>query len=364
MANIFDYIEWRGDLDITLDGFNEIDSLILSRLSYLPFDGLFDDNEEITIEESYTRFRKVNKKVKYLWKDDEELFPVLANSKRFGKMKVSNYINKIDVKQEKQFSAITINMPDKTIYISYRGTDNTVVGWKEDFNMSFSELVPSQTAAKDYLEKVAKKFRKQIRVGGHSKGGNLAVYASAFCNPKIQERIINVYNNDGPGFNDKVVKSKEYKKILSRVHTYIPKSSIIGRLLNHKEETTIVESTQTGIMQHDLYTWQMIGTKFVETELTDSSEFIDETVTKWLKEGTPEQREKFFDIFFEILSTTEVKTLSEFSENKFTNALTMLKTYRNVDEESKEILTKTLSSFLSTAKNNIKIGKPKINLKK
>lgn len=187
------------------------------------------------------------------------------------------------------------------------------------------------------------------------------MYAAAFCDSKIQDRIINVYNNDGPGFNDKVVKSKEYKKILSRVHTYIPKSSIIGRLLNHKEETTIVESTQTGIMQHDLYTWQMIGTKFVEAELTDSSEFIDETVTNWLKEGTPEQREKFFDIFFEILSTTEVKTLSEFSENKFTNALTMLKTYRNVDEESKEILTKTLSSFLLTAKNNIKIGKPKIN---
>lgn len=165
MANIFDYIEWRGDLDITIDGFNEIDSLILSRLSYLPFDGLFDNDEEITIEETYNRFREKNKKVKYLWKDDEELFPTLANSKRFGKMKVSNYINKIDVEQEKQFSAITINMPDRTIYISYRGTDNTVVGWKEDFNMSFSELVPSQTDAKDYLEKVAKKFKKQIRVG-------------------------------------------------------------------------------------------------------------------------------------------------------------------------------------------------------
>lgn len=364
MSNIFDYLQWRGDLKITADSFNEIDSLILSRFSYLQFDGLFEEQEEITIKECYERLKKSDKTIKYLWKDDVDLFPALAKSERFGELKISNYINKVDGKQEKQFSAITIIMPDDTIYIAYRGTDNTVIGWKEDFNMSFSELVPSQTDAKLYLENIAKKYNQKIRLGGHSKGGNLAVYAAVFCEPKIQDRIINVYNNDGPGFCDKVVESANYAKMLDKVHTYIPQSSIIGRLLNHKEKITIVKSIQTGIMQHDLYTWQLVGTKFVETELTNSSEFIDETVTNWLKEVNPEQREKFIDIFFEILSTTEVKTFAEFSDNKFSNALTMIKTYRNVDEESKDILIKTLSSFFEVAKNNIKITKPKINLKK
>ena len=355
MANIFDYMDWR-DISLEKVEFNEIDNLILARLSYFPFDGAIEENEIITIKEAYERYKKIDNEGKILISDDKKLFPVLANSVRFGKMQVTDYVNKIDFKEEKQFSAITILMPDDTIYVAYRGTDNTIVGWKEDFNMSFSELVPAQTDAVEYLEKIAKKYKGKIRVGGHSKGGNLAVYASAFCSEKTKKRIINVYNNDGPGFCDKVVNSKQYEAILSRVHTYIPQTSIIGRLLNHKEETNILKSTQTGIMQHDLYSWQLVGKKFTRDELTNSSEFIDQTITNWLKEVKPEQREKFVDIFFEILNTTEVKTLSEFSNKKFTNAITMLKTYKNIDEESKEIMMKTLNEFLKIAKNNIKIG--------
>jgi len=363
MSNIFDYIQWRGDLNICKDGFNEIDNLILSRLSYFPFDGLIDD-EEITIEESYKIYKETGTTGRILQKEDIDLFPVIATSQRFGKMKLTKYINKIDPIHEKQFSAITIIMPDDTIYVAYRGTDNTVVGWKEDFNMSFSELVPAQTDAVKYIEKIADTYKGKIRVGGHSKGGNLAVYASAFCKEEVQKRIINVYNNDGPGFCDKVVESDEYKKILNKVHTYIPQTSIIGRLLNHKEQTTILKSTQTGIMQHDLYTWQVLRNEFVKDELTNSSEFIDKTITNWLKEVEPEQREKFIDIFFEILNTTEVETLSQFSSKKFTNALTMLNAYKNIDDASKEIMMKTLNVFFAIAKSNIKINKPKINFRK
>lgn len=364
MSNILDYITWRGDLTISADGFNEIDNLILSRLSYFPFDGLIDNEEEITIEESYKRYNERGTTGRILQEEDIELFPAISNSKRFGKIKITRYVNKLDVESEKQFSAITIILPDNTIYVAYRGTDNTVIGWKEDFNMSFSELVPSQIDAANYLDSIAKKYKYKIRVGGHSKGGNLAIYAATFCNSKTQKRIINVYNNDGPGFCDKVVASKEYKNILDKVHTYIPQTSIIGRLLNHKEKITILKSTQTGIMQHDLYSWQVLGTSFVKDELTNSSEFIDQTITNWLKEVEPEQREKVIDIFFEILNTTEVETLSEFSSNKFTNAITMLRSYKNVDEESKEIMTKTLYAFFKVAKSNIKISKPKITFKK
>ncbi len=365
MSNIFDYLEWRGDLSIKVDKFNEIDNLILSRLSYFPFDGLFESNEEIELKEVYERYKKLGTTGRILQKEDIDLFPLLAKSNRFGNLKLTRYINKLDLIKEKQFSAITILLPDEIIYVSYRGTDNTVVGWKEDFNMSFSELVPSQTDAVEYLENVAKAYNKKLLVGGHSKGGNLAVYAGTFCKKEIQNNIMKIYNNDGPGFMDKVVESEEYKAILSKVHTYIPQTSIIGRLLNHKEETTILKSTQTGIMQHDLYTWQLIGTHFLEDELTNSSEFIDHTITKWLKEVEPEQREKFIDIFFEILNTTQIETLSEFSNNKFTNAITMLRTYKNIDDKSKEIMIKTLKAFFSIARNNITFGKPKIkNLNK
>ena len=351
MANIFDYIQWR-DLSIEKVEFNEIDNLILARLSYFPLDGVVNGEEEISITEAYEKYEKLENKGRILQQEDTTLFPILAKSTRFGKMKLTNYINKIDPKQEKQFSAVTILMPDNTIYVAYRGTDNTIVGWKEDFNMSFSELVPAQTDAANYLNNIAYKYKNNIRVGGHSKGGNLAVYAAAFCDTEIQDRIINVYNNDGPGFCDKIINSKQYQNIIKKVHTYIPQSSIIGRLLNHQEEITILKSTQTGIMQHDLYTWQVLGGEFVKDELTNSSEFIDKTITNWLKEVSPEQRGEFFDVLFEILNATNAKTLSEIKGNWFASAKAMLTTYKNLTPESKKILIQTFRLLGTSSSEN------------
>lgn len=352
MANIFDYMDWR-DLSLKQVEFNEIDNLILARLSYFPFDGYLEEGEEITIKEAYQRYQTMGTAGRILQQEDIDLFPILANSIRFGNMKLVGYKNKIDPIQEKQFSAITILMEDNTMYIAYRGTDNTIVGWKEDFNMSFSDLIPAQIDAVQYLENMAKQYGKKIRVGGHSKGGNLAVYASTFCKPQIQKRIIKVYNNDGPGFCDKVIQSEAYQKIVNKVHTYIPQTSIIGRLLNHKEDTTILKSTQTGIMQHDLYSWQVLGGEFIKAELTNSSEFVDKTITNWLKEVSAEQREKFIDTLFEILNTTQVETLSEIRNNLFTNARTMVKTYQNLEPETKKIIVKTIDEFLKIGRSNL-----------
>lgn len=358
MANIFDYMNWR-DLPLKKVEFNEIDNLILARLSYFPFDGYIEEGEKITLKEAHQRYQEQGTTGRILQQEDIDLYPILANSTRFGNMLLTNYVNKIDPLEEKQFSAITILMEDDTIYVAYRGTDNTIVGWKEDFNMSFCELVPAQTDSVKYLEKIAKQYKGNIRVGGHSKGGNLAIYAATFVNAKVQDRIIKVYNNDGPGFCDKIINSQQYQNILSKVHTYIPQTSIIGRLLNHQEKTTILKSTQTGIMQHDLYSWQVLGGEFVKDELTNSSEFIDKTVTNWLKEVSPEQREKFIGTLFDILNTTQAETLSEIKSNAFSNAKTMVKTYQNLDSESKKIMTKTLEEFFKIGKSNIAIPKLK-----
>ncbi|MEE0865845.1 MAG: DUF2974 domain-containing protein [Clostridia bacterium] len=352
MPNIFDYLKWR-DLKIEKVEFTEVDNLILARLAYFPLDNAVED-KEITVKEAYEKYLTVKQKGRILQEEDSQLFPLLANSIRFGELKLTDYINKIDLNNEEQFSAVTILMPNDTIYVSFRGTDNTIVGWKEDLNMSFKELVPAQTTAKKYLNKIAKKYKdKQIIVGGHSKGGNLAVYAAAYCENQIQDRISKVYNNDGPGFCDKVINSEEYNKILNKVHTYLPKSSIIGRLLNHKEETTILESTETGIMQHDLYTWQLIGGSFIKAELTNSSEFIDKTITDLLLNVSVEQRSLCIDVLFEVLNATKAKTLSEINENKFSNIMTMIRTYKNLDEENKEIVTKVLNVLLKIGRSNI-----------
>ena len=363
MANVCDYVRWRGDLTLEQSEFNEIDNLILARFSYFPFDKIIEENEIVTIKELSKRFSEQDvTKLPILWKDDVELFPLMGDSKRFGGMLATKYINKIDAEQEKQFSAITVLMPDNTIYVSYRGTDNTIVGWKEDFNMSFKSHIASQISAKQYLEEIAKEYpSSKIIIGGHSKGGNIAVYAATFASKEVKDRIINVYNNDGPGFCEDVIETAEYQEILPRVHTYIPQSSIIGRLMNHKEKYTIVESVQKGIMQHDLYSWQVLGKEFVTLKkLTNESELIDKTIKEWLENVEPEKREQVIDAVFEILNTTEAQTMKELKANWFANAKTILGTYKTIDNDTKEMVWQTVNELLKVAKNNIFEELPKI----
>ncbi len=355
MSNIFDYLQWRGDLTLEQSEFNEIDNLILARFSYLPFDKLIKENECVSIEELSKRYKNTDiKQEEILWKDDVDLLPALEKTERFKNLIAVKYKNKIDEEEEKQFSAITILMPNNNMYVSYRGTDNTIVGWKEDFNMSFKSHVASQIDSVKYLEEIASQYPNyQIRVGGHSKGGNLAVYAAVFAKQEVKDRITNVYNNDGPGFSDDITTLDEYKEILPKVHTYIPQSSVFGRLLNHEEKYTVLKSVQNGIMQHDLYSWQVLGNKFVcVDEITDGSEFVNKTIRDWLKKVSPEQREQFIDTIFSILNNTNAHRMHELSENWFISAKTILKSYKNVDEESKKIITETLFCLFSIAKDN------------
>lgn len=363
MANVCDYIKWRGDLDLEKSDFNEIDNLILSRFSYFPFDNIIEENEVVTIKELSERFNKQDiNKLPILWKDDVDLFPLMGQSKRFGEMLATKYINKIDVEQEKQFSAITVLMPDDTIFVSYRGTDNTIVGWKEDFNMSFKSHIASQISAKEYLEIIAKEYPdKKIRIGGHSKGGNIAVYAATFVSNEIKDRIINVYNNDGPGFCEDVIETPEYQETIKTVHTYIPQSSIIGRLMNHKEKYTVVESVQKGIMQHDLYSWQVLGKEFVTLkELTDGSEFVDKTIKGWLENVEPAKREQVIDVVFDILNATDAQTMKDLKANWFSSGRVIMTSYKNIDNETKDMIWKAVSELLKSAKNNIFDDFPKL----
>lgn len=355
MSNVCEYVKWRGDLTLKQSKFNEIDALILTRLSYFPFDQLIQPNEEATVEELSKRFEKADKStMKILWEDDNELFPLMGKSERFGKMIVTQYVNKINAEQEKQFSATTVILPDNTIFITYRGTDATIVGWKEDFNMCFKSHIASQKDAVEYLNMASKKYKRPIRIGGHSKGGNLAVYAAMFTNPKVKKRIINIYNNDGPGFDDEIIKTKEYKEILPKVHTYIPQSSVIGRLLNHEEKYTVVQSIQKGIMQHDLYSWQLEGKEFICLEkVTNGSEIFDKTLKEWLINITPEQRGIVIDTAFDILNTTEVEYFSELKKNWFLNIRLMLGRYKNLDDESKKVISEIVQKLVSTVKNII-----------
>lgn len=263
MENIIEYAENNMN---TFDAkeFNVVDSLVLSELSYIRFENivpfLSDKKAPIKIGELLkaelyaTMFQNLRD-----IESHRRLLYALAASPRFRNTYLNLYINIFDPVFEKQFSAVTYYLDDKTAYIAYRGTDSTFVGWKEDFNMAYISPIPSQEEGVKYLNAVAGKISKvnKLRVGGHSKGGNIAVYSAVKCRPSVQERIITVFNHDGPGFKDNLFVSSEFSRIKDRIHTTMPEAALIGMLLQHHEDYLVIKSSRHGIMQHDSFTWNV-----------------------------------------------------------------------------------------------------------
>ena len=360
MANILDYLKWRGDLKLKHSKFNEIDNVILSSLAYYPFDNILKDNDMLSI-------RKINKifKKQEETKNDPgvEFLDLMGKSKRFGKMKVTDYVNKHDIKNEKQFSAMTILMPDNSMYVAFRGTDSSIVGWKENLNLFVKSNIPSQIEAVKYLEKIARKFPdRKIRVGGHSKGGNLAIYASVFADEDTKDRIINIYNNDGPGFNNKIVESRKYKQMVDKINTYIPQSSIIGRLLNNKGKYTVINSSEKGFMQHDTNTWQVSNTGFEILEDTSKgSKILDKSIRDWLETISVKQREEVINVVFDILYSTEVENFDEMGELWFEKTKKIINTYKDLDKETRKKVIETIKEFWVISKKNWLEEHEKIN---
>ena len=360
MPNIIDYLNWRGDLEFKQDGINEVDIIILSRFSYLPFKDI--NLEKIENIKNIANKMKDLEEGKFVWKDDKTLIQVLGKSNRYQDLIVSDYQEILDIDAEKQFAAVTISLPSKYKYISFRGTDMSLVGWKEDFNMSFMRHIPSQKEAVKYLNEVGKKYRRdKLIVGGHSKGGNLAVYSAMFCDDRIKKKIVKVVNADGPGFDKSIILSENYKKILKKINTYIPQSSIVGRLLEHEEEYQVVQSIQKGIMQHDIYSWQVDRANLVRIpNLTSNSQILNKVLKNWLDNTTPVQRKNFINIIYEVIITTKAETLNDFGVDTFKKITRILKSYKSIDKEDKKEIEEMIKLFFESIINSIRENKERV----
>ena len=317
MSNLLDYLAWRGDLPLERDPFNSVDALLLSCLSYVDFANVAPamGEEKITLEEASERFFRLHSpeelaQDKSFIKFAPSMLKALADSDRFKDAYLLNYVNDTDISREIQFSAIEIDTSDGASFISFRGTDDTIIGWKEDFNLSFM-TVPAEDEAVAYLKKVADGKNNTVRIGGHSKGGHLAVYSAALADDKLNSRIESIYNFDGPGFNRDATESENFRKIQGRIVKIIPESSIVGRLLFNATEPVIVRSNETGIMQHDPLSWQLEGKEFETRDFTDKiSDLFDETMTKWLDEMSFEERKVFVDELFSVFEASGCENLS------------------------------------------------------
>ena len=351
MGNIMDYISWRGDLTFAQSPFNEVDNLILACFSYVNLDRIpaVTRQKGIELKKLVKEFKKLHT-IKELEADKSfiRLAPFMmfemAESVRFGNCVIRNYVNEIVTEAEQQFSAVEIVLDDGTSYISFRGTDDTIIGWKEDFNLS-TGVVPAQERAVEYMERISDKASGMLRVGGHSKGGNLAIYGSVMCK-SVHDKILEIYSNDGPGFSKEFQESPETAEMMPKIIRIIPEYSIIGTLLEHEKQPIIVASTSRGLLQHDGFSWEVQGPGLVRRDSLNKTalRFI-EILHKWIDGMDMEQKRLLIEDLFATLQASGYENLSEVQSGGLKSLAAMVKRLDKFAPESRGMMQELLTAI-------------------
>lgn len=350
--NILDYLDWRGDIKFDERKFNEVDNLIFSTLAYTEMENLVGE-DGITISELFRSYIKAKYDQSDMIINPRALLERCAVSERYKDVLVRNYVNKIDSERQLQFSAVTFEF-SRNVYIAFRGTDNTLTGWREDCNMSYLPRTAGQCEAVEYLNNMAKKTEYNLIIGGHSKGGNFAVYAAAFCNPEIQKRILKVYSNDGPGFNNSIANSKEYIDIIPKTEHIITDSSIVGILLSNKIKSKVIKSSAMGVDQHDPYTWNVFRTEFEKADgLSQASVFMDITTGKWIDSLSDESKKILINSVFDSLELAGATTINDISAKKWEVYNSVLKAMTSMSAEKKNEIGNSLKKLFDVGREVI-----------
>ena len=346
MDSLFDYIKWIGPYTFKEVKPNTVDQLLLATLCYIHFESFYKEEETLKSIAprildggfSYDKFRV---------EDDVRLLEGISKANRFKNLILTTpkaNITSIESESAKQFGAISL-YDEEMLYICFRGTDATLVGWKEDFNMSFTDAVPADLEGLEYLEATADRFPdKKIIVTGHSKGGHVATYSYINAREDIKKRVLACYNNDGPGFGSEELS----RKLDEKTHTIVPESSIIGMLMSYSESYKVVKSNTILIFQHNPYTWELSGPDFAYTERTSSSIYFDKVIHSWLKEISKEHREFFVDTLFDILNTTKATSFHGFTAKILKNIPQITKKVNELEPEDKKMIAHILKELFKS----------------
>ena len=350
---MMDYIDWRGDLTFSQSRLNEVDNVLLVFFSFIDLKGIVSPEPcsvGISLREAVEiYFDKIkDEKISYgaiiPTADIHTMAKKMAESVRFGSIILSGYTERLDLEQQEQFAAYTALLDDGSVFVCFRGTDDTLVGWKEDLNMALENETPGQKSAVEYLFSVAENISGPIRLGGHSKGGNLAVYAAAKSPARIRRRVYRVYNNDGPGFTKEFIESEGYADIKGRTVKLVPQDSVVGMILYNDDNYTVIKSARSGIDQHNSYLWQVVGKRFLRmNNISAKTQILNATLNKWLEGKDIETRKELFEAVYEIMTVANAKTLTDFSRDK----LLLIRSIGMVEPKKRDVVFKALSQLIA-----------------
>lgn len=366
MGKILDYLQWRGDLQFSKDPINDIDTLIFALLSYLPFKNIvpgIESNIDISLRDATNQYLakyasssedtpKANITPLSSFNSNAEfLLKTAADCPRFEDVRLSRYDENTDFVIGRQFTALTFTIPDleRTKIIAFRGTDNSVVGWKEDFDLAYMEQIPAHESACLYLKRVIGIFSGRFIICGHSKGGNLAIYAGSHLDPLQKLKLKKIVNFDGPGFNFSVVQRNPFTQCENKVVNYLPEDSMVGMLLEPVGKRVIVSSSERLINQHNAFNWDVNRYSFMEGKLSGSALFMEQTLRTWLTDISITDRETFLEALFDILGASEGKFIKTDPKESLKEFKDILVKYSQIDPQTKGLLSHVFESLTSEA---------------
>lgn len=371
MADFFDYLTWRGDLPFEKDPFNKIDALLLAHITYSIFDGIVPEafNKRKTLAQTAKDFSETNDyedriNIGFLInKRTVELMFKCAESVRYRNIELCGFRNIYSEENVEQFAAVTYLINGKPV-IALRGTDDTITGWKEDFNIAWLPQIPAQKDALDYFTEAADVLKGDITLTGHSKGGNLVINTAVNCGKKLQKRIDDIYNFDGPGFSESFFKTMEYKAVESKIHSFYPSFSVVGMIFHHPKNFEIVKSEGFAFWQHDAMNWQISGCNFVnEAEFTEESRLFYNAFNEWIDKLDIEQKKNFVETMFCILEASGAKTNNEIEKDALKATAKMVAAYAELDKDKRKEMRDILTMFKDVIADDIPIFKPLVLLK-
>ncbi|WP_455679196.1 Mbeg1-like protein [Streptococcus sp.] len=377
MATINDYLDCNGSRTFDEFAFNEADSLCLNELGYFCFEELdasIDFKKTVNLHEVLLPYITGEKAFSHSFLVTEERVKLLQKvvaSKRFANLNLSDYVNDVDAEYERQFSAMVFTLPEINHHqLVFRGTDDTMIGWKEDFKLTYVQEIPAHRAAVAYLEDYLEKYAGKVSVSGHSKGGNLALYAVAHVNDLLREQIEKVYMLDAPGLQEKGLESDGYKAIRERVTVIRPEESIVGIMLYNDIDPIVVKSNASGIMQHALTSWQFneeTGELILAERQTDLSQNLEKTFKQWMNELSSQELKILFDTLFDTLMSSGIHSINDVTIDREFGAklAASIASFYSIGTEKKLLLAKSAKLFLQAFVGHSRLGnfsRDKINL--
>lgn len=350
--DMLNYLCSFGHVSLAEAPLNDVDRLIFAQLAYVDWQ---DARPGMSLAQALAcvRFDREDHapavRFAFQHKDDRALCALAAEARRYSSVTLVDYTCIWAPEVEAQFAAASFRLPDGALLVAFRGTDNTLAGWKEDFNMAFMEAMPSQLMARDYLIRWAA-GEKYVALCGHSKGGNLALYAAAACEENVQQKICCAVSFDGPGLQEAVLRSPGFARVEDRLRVVMPRASLVGRLFAQPRHVRLVECRMLGIMQHYPYFWKVEGMDFQTAEsATLGGTILSGSVMGLMTRVAPETRERFVEAVYDIIASTQADTVNELLRNWGRSALAVARKLRQTDRATYRLFLEVGVAFWRAA---------------